>query len=115
MLLQKLVEYNQRQEHRPSLYGEGPVRYIVHLDRDGRFQSPLIDTADPSNRRTRRGQFRLIPQVQRASSIRPLLLADKADYTFGHIEEGKNVDRAQRCHQAYVDLVDRCATETGRA
>ena len=31
MLLQKLIEYNQRQERRPSLYSEGPVRYIVHL------------------------------------------------------------------------------------
>ena len=113
MLLQKLIEYNQRQERRPSLYSEGPVRYIVHLDRAGRFQGPLIDTADPSNRRTRRGQLRLIPQVQRAASIRPLLMADKADYTLGHVEEGKNADRAQRCHQAYVDLVDRCAAETG--
>ena len=73
----------------------------------------MIDTADPSNRRTRRGQIRLIPQVQRAASIRPLLMADKADYTFGHVGEGKNAERAQRCHQAYVDLVDRCAAETG--
>ena len=113
MLLQKLVEYNQRQERRPSLYGEGPVRYIVHLDRDGRYQGPLIDTAIESDRRTRRGQLRLIPQVQRAASIRPLLMADKADYTFGHVDEGKSADRAKRCHQAYVDLVDRCATETG--
>ena len=47
MPLQKLVEYNQRQESRPSLYSEGPVRYIVHLDHDGRFQGPLIDYGRP--------------------------------------------------------------------
>ena len=111
MLLQKLVDYSRRQEHRPSLYGEGPVHYIVNLDGDGRFQS-MIDIADPSNRRTRRGQIRLIPQVQRAVGIRPLLLTDKADYTFGHIAEEKRADRAQRCHQAYVELVERCAAET---
>ena len=111
MLLQKLVDYSRRQEYRPSLYGEGPVHYIVNLDDEGRFQS-MIDIADPSNRRTRRGQIRLVPQVQRSSGIRPLLLADKADYTLGYAAEEKRADRAQRSHQAYVDLVERCATET---
>jgi CRISPR-associated protein Csd1 len=111
MLLQKLVDYSRRQEYRPSLYGEGPVHYIVNLDGDGRFQS-MIDIADPSNRRTRRGQIRLVPQIQRSSGIRPLLLADKADYTLGYTVEGKDSDRAQRCHQAYVELVERCAAET---
>lgn len=111
MLLQKLLDYSRRQERRPSLYGEGAVHYIVNLDDDGRFQS-MIDIADPSNRRTRRGQLRLIPQIQRSSGIRPLLLADKADYTLGYAAEEKRVDRARRSHQAYVDLVERCAIET---
>ena len=111
MLLQKLVDYSRRQEYRPSLYGEGPVHYIVNLDDEGRFRG-MIDIADPSNRRTRRGQIRLVPQVQRSSGIRPLLLADKADYTLGYAAEEKRADRAQRSHQAYVDLVERCATET---
>jgi CRISPR-associated protein Csd1 len=111
MLLQKLVDYSRRQGNRPSLYEEGPVRYIVNLDGDGGFRS-MIDIADASNRRTRRGQIRLIPQVQRSSGVHPLLLADKADYTFGYVAEEKRADRAQRCHQAYVELVERCATET---
>ena len=103
MLLQKLLDYSRRQEQRPSLYGEGPVHYIVNLDDEGRFQS-MIDIADPSDRRTRRGQIRLIPQIQRSSGIRPLLLADKADYTLGYAVEEKRVDRARRCHQVYIDL-----------
>ena len=112
MALQKLADYSLRLEGRPSLYGEGPVRYIVNLDREGRFLAPLIDTADPSNRRTRRGRIRPVPQVQRSTSIRPLLLADKADYSFGYVADEKKAERVGRCHQAYVDLVERCAMET---
>ena len=70
MLLQKLLDYSRRQGRRPSLYGEGPVHYIVNLDDEGRFQS-MIDIADRSNRRTRRGQIRLIPQIQRSSRDPP--------------------------------------------
>ena len=112
MLLKKLAEYSKRLEQRPSLYSEGPVRYWINLDRDGRYLPPFSDSADPSSPRTRRGQRRLLPQVQRASGIRPLLLADKADYTLGYAADEKRAKRAADCHQAYLALVERCATET---
>ena len=112
MLLKKLAEYSERLELRPSLYSEGPVRYWVNLDRDGRYLPPLSDSADPSSPRTRRGQRRLLPQVQRASGIRPLLLADKADYTLGYAADEKRAKRAADCHRAYLALVERCAAET---
>jgi CRISPR-associated protein Csd1 len=112
MLLKKLAEYSERLELRPSLYSEGPVRYWVNLDRDGRYLPPFSDSADPSSPRTRRGQRRLLPQVQRASGIRPLLLADKADYTLGYAADEKRAKRAADCHQAYLALVERCAAET---
>ena len=114
MLLKKLAEYSERLELelRPSLYSEGPVRYWVNLDRDGRYLPPFSDSADLSSPRTRRGQRRLLPQVQRASGIRPLLLADKADYTLGYAADEKRAKRAADCHRAYLALVERCAAET---
>ena len=112
MLLEKLIEYSERLELPPSLYSEGPARYWINLDPQGRFLPSVIDTADPSSPRTRRGQRRLLPQVVRAYGIRPLLLADKADYTLGFATDDKRAKRARACHRAYVELVERCAAET---
>ena len=112
MLLKKLTEYSERLDLPPSLYSEGPCRYFINLNPDGKFLPPLVDTADLSSPRTRRGQRRLLPQIQRSSGIRPLLMADKADYTLGYAPDPKRADRVRKCHQAYLDLVGRCALET---
>ncbi len=112
MLLEKLIEYSERLDLPPSLYAEGPVRYWINLDAQGRFLPPLVDTSDPSSPRTRRGQRRMLPQVVRSSGIRPLLLADKADYTLGFVADEKRSARARACHEAYIDLVQRCFDET---
>ena len=112
MLLEKLIEYSERLDLPPSLYAEGPVRYWINLDAQGRFLPPLVDTADPSSPRTRRGQRRMLPQVVRAYGIRPLLLADKADYTLGFAADDKKATRAKACHEAYINLVQRCFDET---
>lgn len=114
MLLQKLREYSDRLDLPPTLYSEGPVRYIVELDSKGRvLNRRLTDLADPSSPRSKRGQRRLLPQVQRASGIRPLLLADKADYVLGYAGENAKPSRAADCHNAFVDLLKACANATG--
>ena len=104
MMLNKLVEYAQRNETSaaPKLYAEGPLRYIIELGPDGQCHG-LIDRSDPSSPRTRRGTPRLLPQVQRTSGIRPLLLASPSDYTLGLPKTDKQADRAQKAHAAYVD------------
>ncbi|MFQ6099395.1 MAG: type I-C CRISPR-associated protein Cas8c/Csd1, partial [Armatimonadota bacterium] len=113
MLLQKLREYSDRLELPPTLYSDGPVRYIVELDGNGRLLNRhLTDTVDPSSPRTKRGQRRLLPQVQRSSGIRPLLLADKADYVLGYVSEDGKGDRVSDCHAAFLDLVERCLKAT---
>ena len=112
MLLEKLIEYPEQLGLPPSLYVEGPLRYWINLDTQGRFLPPLVDTADPSSPRTRRGQRRMLPQAVRSSGIRPLLLADKADYTLGFTAAEKRAARARACHEAYVNLVERCFNET---
>jgi CRISPR-associated protein Csd1 len=116
MLLQKLREYSERLELPPTLYSEGPVRYVVELDGSGRLLNRhLTDLADPSSPRTKRGQRRLLPQIQRSSGIRPLLLADKADYVFGYVGQGSKRDRVSCCHTEFLDLAERCLKATGES
>ncbi|MBI4321535.1 MAG: type I-C CRISPR-associated protein Cas8c/Csd1 [Chloroflexi bacterium] len=85
MLLQKLREYaSERLALPPALYDASPVRYVIELDADGRLLNPEpTDTADPATPQTRRGQRRLVPQIQRTSGIKPLLLVGNAEYTLG--------------------------------
>ncbi len=111
MLLQKLKEYSDRLALPPPLYNLAPVRYLVELAPDGRFLG-LTDTADASSRATRRGQPRLVPQVQRSSGIKPLLLADKADYVLGYAGDSDKPNRVAVCHKAFVELTEACAAST---
>jgi CRISPR-associated protein Csd1 len=108
VLLQRLREYSERLDLPPMLYAEAPVRYIIELDSSGKFLG-LTDTADPSSPRTKRGQRRLVPQVQRSSGIRALLLADKADYLLGYVGDSGKPERVAQCHGAFVELLARCA------
>ena len=113
-MLDKLVDYGKRNETAvPKLYAEGALRYVIALNPDGECRSrQLIDLSDPSTPRNRRGTQRLLPQVQRTSGIRPLLLASPSDYTLGLPKSEMQLDRAQRAHAAYVNMVERCAAET---
>lgn len=114
MLLQRLCEYAERLDLPPTLYSETPVRYVIELDGEGRLlRRRPIDTADPSSPRTRRGQRQLMPQVQRSSAVKPLLLADNAEYTLGLARPESRPARVAECHRAYRELVSRCAAETG--
>ena len=110
MLLQRLNEYADRLNLPPTLYSESPVRYIIELDASGRLLNPEpVDTSDPANARTRRGQPRLVPRVQRAVKIKPLLLSDNAEYTLGLAREDSNPARVAACHHAYLEQIERCA------
>jgi len=113
MLLQRLREYSERLYLPPTLYAEAPVRYIIELDSGGRLLNPRpTDTADPASPRTRRGTRRLVPQVQRSSGIKPLLLADKADYVLGFAGGGAKKERVSACHRAFLELLEHCAIQT---
>ena len=113
MLLRRLTEYADRLPQTPTLYREAPVRYLIDLDAAGRcLSATLTDTADPAGKATKRGQPHLVPSVQRSSAIKPLLLADKADYTLGLVAEGDKPERVAACHQSYRELVERCLAAT---
>lgn len=91
----------------PSMYDRKPVRWVVHLDAQGRCQG--IDPLSGGGKKDR-GKPLLVPFKIRTAGIRPLLLADKPTYTWGVPAEHP---RAAREHLAYVELVERCAAETG--
>jgi CRISPR-associated protein Csd1 len=125
VLLRELKRYAEErmEDVPPTLYNRTPVRYVIDLSADGHLLSTTpIDTADPTSRTSRRGVPRLVPQVQRASGIKPLLLVDKADYVLGYFPASEDQPAAERerkeqrvaaCHAAYLDLVERCAVATG--
>ncbi|MGI5917606.1 MAG: type I-C CRISPR-associated protein Cas8c/Csd1 [Anaerolineae bacterium] len=113
MFLQRLGEYATRLDRPPQYYRRVPVRYIIELDAGGTpLSAEPVDTADSANRATRRGQPLLMPQVQRANAVRPLLFADNGAYTLGLPREGANPDREAQCHEAYLDLLRGCAAHT---
>jgi len=115
MLLSALNEYADEQmgEQLPSLYEMTPVAWIVTIDADGRPVGGPIMRIDPSNARGRRGRDMAAPEVVRSSGIKPLLLADNGEYTFGHARDPKKQKRVDKAHAAYRDLVSRCASSTG--
>lgn len=122
VLLRALKEFNERKtdeieaDEPPPLYALTPIRYVIELDGQGR---PLgrrpIDTADPSDPRSRRGQRKAAPQVVRSSGVKPLLLADKSDYVLGIAADPGRASRADACHSAFIEILERCAQETGSA
>jgi len=114
VLLKQLVEYSHRAKSQPALYAEVPIRYIVELDENGILLSPKpIDTADPSNRLTARGQRRLAPQVQRGNRFIPMLFADRAEYTLGITSKSLKPQRAKKVHTAYLEMLEKCLAQTG--
>ena len=89
------------------------MAYVVELDADGQPLAPQpTSRIDPSNQRGRRGLDMIAPEVKRSITIRPLLLADKGEYTFGRSADPDRRDRAKKCHEAYLDLLAECAQAT---
>ena len=115
MLLSKLKEYADERMHSqlPPLYASTPVAWIVELHSDGRPLTPIpTNLTDPSTPRGRRGRRMAAPEVNRSSAIKPLLLADTGEYTFGRPRDSGKQERAGQAHAAYRQLLDRCAGET---
>lgn len=116
MLLQRLADYaTERLDLPPPMYQRQPIRYIIELDRTGRLLGRPIDTADPSSRETRNGTPLLAPHVKR-TTIKPKLLADRADYVLGVVPPDAKpelIERVRQQHEEFVGLVRACAEATG--
>jgi len=92
------------------MYARTWVRYVIEIDHHGQLLNPQpIDLSDGG---TARGQRRVVPNVQRTVAIKPLLLSDNAEYTFGLPREASRGERVERCHQAYIALLEACVSQT---
>lgn len=116
LLLQKLKEYAERSPAAdlPAMYLQTPIKWLIHLDLEGKFLG-FVSTTGAAKRKNDRGKEYPAPSLVRSSGIKPKLLADRADYVLGFIEEDakpKDKKRAQECHNAFVALVRNCARAT---
>jgi len=109
MLLQRLVDYADRIGLPPTLYNLTPIPTIIMLNSERPDQPFVQPTATDTEKR---GTRRLAPQVTRAVAIKPLLLADNAEYTLGFGRDESKPERVRACHAAYMDILTRCVTET---
>ena len=97
----------------PPFYAFTPIAWTVDLNPDGKPVSPRpVCHINSETKRGERGADRSAPEIVRTASIKPLLLADKGDYTFGAVADPNKPERAAQCHLAYRDLLDRCAEAT---
>ena len=92
----------------PPMYDWKPVRWIIRLERDGRF---LAIQSLGGTKEEKRGRPHLVPYLGRTSGVRPILIADTPAYVFGRALEEKE-KRAPEKHLAFKALVKQCASET---
>ena len=116
MIFERLVEYasDGNFEAPPPMYARRPVRYVVDIDHAGRLVNGApLDTSESESPGSSRGQIRLAPTLSRSKGIRPLLLADNAEYTLGVARKGSATGRVTSMHRAYTQLVEDCTIATG--
>jgi len=112
MLLTALKEYADTLPRTPAMYAEQPIRYLVELRGDGTPLGTVTDLATSTKGREARGTLHLAPSLVRASSIKPKLLMDNAEYVLGLGREGGAAGKVAQRHQAFLDLTRRCAETT---
>ena len=109
MFLEKLSEYADQIEHLPPpMYQPTPIRYVVHLDSSGTFQG-IDEFIDGKNKVLLSSNA---PYCKRSSGIKPKLLVDTGEYTFGIAREKSDPRRVQEQHGAYVTQLRECAVAT---
>ena len=110
MMLQRLVEFSPRTQTPPPMYQKTRVKWLVELRNDGILVGTRAVPLSGSETKGRdRGKEMLVPHVGKTSGIRAKLLADNAQYALGVGDHPKTPER----HQAFCELVGRCANETG--
>lgn len=112
MILSKLKEFADTQMSLPpEMYGETRIRWIIELRQDGTLEgfTPLGGTGKAD----KRGIIYRVPDVIRARAIKPKLLADNGEYTLGVPRPDQDLDAVRERHQQFINLVHKCAAETG--
>ena len=114
MILRRLCEAAKQFDFPPIGYQEGPVKWIVHLDAQGKLLG-FTPTVGDEAKKNDRGKRMFLPYVNRTSGIAPQLLADRADYALGFVPPDaseKDQEKILQRHQAFVSLLEEFLAET---
>lgn len=112
MLLLRLRDYAGRlSDMAPPGYLETPIRYVIELDAAGQVLG-IIDQAQGTSAREKRGKPTLAPTVIRTVGVKAKLLADSGEYVLGIARDSAKQKRVDDAHRAFVTLVRECATAT---
>ena len=114
MFLRRLVEYSHSPQVKmpPVMYTKTPVAWLIDLAPDGTFLGFVRMTGE--GRRADRGKELFAPDCgRRTVGIKARLLCDNGSYILGLVAEGKKAPRAEQAHASFVELIQRCAEETG--
>jgi CRISPR-associated protein Csd1 len=106
VILQRLYEHRTQLDLPPIGYAPSPVHWIIDLDDAGHFEG-FVGLP--------KGRIMEIPTLVRGTDIRPILLADNAEYVFGIARDGATEKQRQKVpekHEAFVELVRECAEAT---
>lgn len=112
MLLEKLVEYAEREGVPPKMYQETTIRWLLDLYPDGTLRG-WVSLDDLQTNKTP-GRRMLAPHIQVTSGVKPKLLADKGEYVLG-IPRASDPNREARVadqHRQFVALVKSCFEAT---
>ena len=110
-MLQQLKEFAERDKvPLPPRYNLAQVHYMIRLNEDG---TPRDPQPVPLGEGKQRWELRAVPRVVRSSGIRPLLLADNAEYTLGLPRQDAKPAGVEKRHRAYLDLLAALVADTG--
>ena len=116
MILRRLVEYAERLEANgkltPVMYAAVPVRWQINLTEEGRLEGDFLPLGG-DRKDNKRGNSMIVPNVVRAAGIKPKLLVDNGEYVLGAGRPGSDTGKVAERHRQFVELVRRCAEETG--
>jgi CRISPR-associated protein Csd1 len=114
MILSRLKEYadtRMSKDLTPEMYTKTPVRWILVLDAHGKPVGSISQGGD--SKANARGESRDVPHIVRSSGIQPKLLVDNGEYVLGIGRPSSKPSRVAESHRQFVELVNRCAEETG--
>lgn len=107
MILTQLYEHSQRiQDKLPTeMYGKVKIHWLVELNTDGALRGDGFTGLG-------KGEFYTMPDLVRASGIKPKLLADNGEYVFGVGRADSPPDKVTERHRQFKELVQKCADAT---
>lgn len=111
--LRKSYEEKQQSDNvaMPFMYTLQNVRWELRLNGDGTLRD-VLPLSSGRSRGQDTGKPMAAPNVVRTVGIKPRLLMDNAEYVLGQPKKAGDKKALER-HQAFVELVQRCAEETG--